>query len=260
MHCVEQKRDTQLTPLWTIEILMEGGALQPTVTLARCGREAILVDTGYQRQEAQLLQELGRRGLTAESISCVMNTHLHFDHCHNNSLFPKARILCSEKEYEWITGLCDQMLLDTVVLEDIYRYYPELRSLADDPRPIWTMVRLVRRFWRTERIGRKDQIHWLEASLLPDGVRAVHTPGHVPHHFSFVFKALEGEVLVAGDAMITRGDADEDVMTFPPTCRSLYAEIKKTLGGFPGTIIPGHDAPFVGKPQSPAHPSWRNTC
>jgi hypothetical protein len=47
--------------------------------------------------------------------------------------------------------------------------------------------------------------------------------------------------------MITRGNADEDVMTFPPTCRSLYAEIKKTLAGFPGTIIPGHDAPFAGR-------------
>lgn len=240
--------------MWTIETVMEGGALQPTVTLARCGRETILVDTGYQRQETQLLQELDRRGLTAESISCVVNTHLHFDHSHNNSLFQKARILCSEREYEWVTGLCDQMLPDTVSLEDIYLYYPELRSLANDPRPIWTMVKVVRRFWRTERIGRKDQIHWLEVSSLPDGVRAVPTPGHVPHHYSFIFDTLEGEVLVAGDAVITQGDEDEDVMTFPPTCRSQYAEMKKTLGRFAGTIIPGHDAPFVGNPQR--QPGW----
>jgi len=233
---------------------MEGGALQPTVTLARCGGEAILVDTGYQRQEAQLLQELSRRGLAPESISCVVNTHLHFDHSHNNSLFPQSRILCSKWDYEWMSGLCHLMILDTVSLADIYQYYPELRSMGDDPRPVWTMVKVVRRFWRTERIGRKDQVHWLEEGSLPDGVRAIHTPGHVPHHVSFAFNTLEGEVLVAGDAVITRGDADEDVMTFPPTCRSQYAETKKTLLGFAGVIIPGHDAPFAGTSPTPSHP------
>jgi len=238
---------------------MEGGALQPTVALARRGPETILVDTGYQRQAAQLLQELGRRGLTAESISCIVNTHLHFDHSHNNSLFPKATILCSKRDYDWMSGLCNQMILDTVSLEDIYLYYPELKSKGEDPRPIWTMVKVVRRFWRTELIGRKDQIHWLEEDALPDGVRAIHTPGHVPYHFSFVFKTLEGEVLVAGDAVLTRGDADEDVMTFPPTCRSQYAEMKKTLAGFPGTIIPGHDAPFTGpKGDIPLFPAGRS--
>ena len=237
---------------------MEGGALQPTVALARRGPETILVDTGYQRQAAQLLQELGRRGLTAESISCIVNTHLHFDHSHNNSLFPKATILCSKRDYDWMSGLCNQMILDTVSLEDIYLYYPELKSKGEDPRPIWTMVKVVRRFWRTELIGRKEQIHWLEEDALPDGVRAICTPGHVPHHFSFVFKTLQGEVLVAGDAVLTRGDADENVMTFPPTCRSQYAETKRTLAGFPGTIIPGHDAPFTG-PQGdiPLFPAGR---
>jgi len=240
--------------VWKVEILMYGGALQPTVTLARCGREAVLVDTGYQRQEAQLLQELGRRGLTAELISCVLNTHLHFDHSHNNSLFPNARILCSRMDYEWMSALCNRMVLDTVSLEDIYLYYPELKSEGADPRPVWTMVKVVRRFWRMERIGRKEQMHWLEEAALPDGVRAIHTPGHVPHHYSFVFETPEGEVLVAGDAVITRGDADEDAMTFPPACRSQYAEVKRMLLHSAAMIVPGHDAPFVGDSAAPFPP------
>jgi glyoxylase-like metal-dependent hydrolase (beta-lactamase superfamily II) len=233
---------------WAVEAVLEGGALQPSVTLARRGKEAILVDTGYQRQEEQLVRELERRGVNVDSVTHVMNTHLHFDHSHNNSLFQKARILCSQQEYEWMTGLCDQMLKETVALADIYAYYPELRTLENGPKPIWTMVKLVQKFWRTGRLGRNDQFRWLEGHPLPDGIHALPTPGHVPHHISFIFDTAAGAVLVAGDAVITRGGEDGDIRTFPPTNRARYTETKKTLAAFAGTIIPGHDAPFAGAP------------
>ena len=234
---------------WRVELLIPGGALQAAVILARDGKEVMLLDTGYHRQEKELLNQLEKRGLTADSVTLVANTHLHFDHSHNNSLFRKAKILCSRREYEWMTGLCRLMTLDEVNLEDIYHYYPELRSSAHGPKRIWAIVRIVRRIWGIERLGSMDQFLWLEESRLPDGMSAVPTPGHVPHHYSFAFNTGEGAIIVAGDAVVTRGDEDEDTTTFPPANRNQYAETKKKLLGFAGGIIPGHDVPFSGDPQ-----------
>ncbi|MDD5543812.1 MAG: MBL fold metallo-hydrolase, partial [Acidobacteriia bacterium] len=69
---------------WDVETLIAGGALQATVTLARNSSEVLLVDTGYPRQEKQLLAALEQRGLGPRDVTHVLNTHLHFDHSHNN--------------------------------------------------------------------------------------------------------------------------------------------------------------------------------
>lgn len=232
---------------WTIETLIEGGALQASVTLVRNAEEVMLVDTGYPRQEKQLLDAVEGCGLSADSVTHVVNTHLHFDHSHNNCLFPRAKVVCSRQEFEWMTDLCGQLTGGSLTLDQIYKYYPELKSFEDDPKVVWSMVKMVQRFWSKERLGRCEQFLWLEESGLPDGMKAIHTPGHVPFHYSFTFETAEGRTLVAGDAMITRGAADQKVMTFPPTHRAEYEQTKKKLIEFEGVIVPGHDMKFTGK-------------
>jgi glyoxylase-like metal-dependent hydrolase (beta-lactamase superfamily II) len=236
---------------WIIETLLEGGALQATVVLAQNGEETMLVDSGYPRQEKQLLAALAQRGLSADSITHVVNTHLHFDHSHNNCLFTRSKVVCSQREFEWMTDLCERLMSKSVTLDALFKYYPELKAYENDPKVIWSMVRMVQRFWVKERLGRPEQFLWLEDGGLPDGMKSIHTPGHVPFHYSFTFETDRGPVLVAGDAMITRNKADQDAMTFPPTDRSLYEETKKKLIGFEGIIVPGHDAAFGMSP----HPS-----
>jgi N-acyl homoserine lactone hydrolase len=231
---------------WTIETLITGGALQASVILARNSEEALLVDTGYPRQQKQLLEALEQRGLSTDSIAHVVNTHLHFDHSHNNCLFPRAKVVCSRREFDWMTDLCQRLTNDAVTLDHIYKYYPELKSFEDDPKVVWSMVKLVQRFWSQERLGRREQFAWLEDNELPQGMKALHTPGHVPFHYSFTFETASGPALVAGDAMITRNSADQHVMTFPPTHRVQYEETKRKLRQFDGVIVPGHDALFMG--------------
>ncbi|MBZ5552254.1 MAG: MBL fold metallo-hydrolase [Acidobacteriia bacterium] len=230
---------------WTVETLVEGGALQASVALVRNAEEVLLIDSGYPRQERQLLDALAQRGLTARSVTHVVNTHLHFDHSHNNCLFSRARIVFSRREFEWMTDLCEHVTSDSLTLEQLYKYYPELKSFEDDPRVVWGMVKLVQRFWSVERLGRREQFLWLEEWAPPDGMKAIHTPGHVPFHHSFSFETREGAVLVAGDAMVTRSDADQNSMTFPPTRRAEYEETKRKLLEFEGTIVPGHDSLFT---------------
>jgi glyoxylase-like metal-dependent hydrolase (beta-lactamase superfamily II) len=230
---------------WTVEPLIEGGALQASVTLARNTEEIMLVDSGYPRQEKQLLDALAQSGLSARSVTHVVNTHLHFDHSHNNCLFPRARIVCSRREFEWMTDLCQHLTSDSLTLEQLYKYYPELKPFEEDPKVVWAMVKMVQRFWSVERLGRREQFLWLEECALPEGMKAIHTPGHVPFHYSFSFETREGAMLVAGDAIVTRGAADQNAMTFPPTRRTEYEETKKKLLEFEGMIVPGHDSRFT---------------
>ena len=90
--------------------------------LIRTGRDNILVDTGIGAKwdersrsrygvahETTLLDELARRGLAAEDITVVINTHLHFDHAGTNTIerggrvvptFPRARYVVQRGEYE----------------------------------------------------------------------------------------------------------------------------------------------------------------
>lgn len=227
--------------------MIEGGALQASITLARNSEEVMLIDSGYPRQQKQLLDALEKRGLSARSITHVVNTHLHFDHSHNNCLFSRAKVVCARREFEWMTEFGDRLTGESISLDDLHKYYPEVKMFEDNPKIVRSLVKLVQRFWSSERLGRREQFEWLEERQLPDGMKAIFTPGHVPFHYSFSFDTAEGPTLVAGDAMITRGSADQNIMTFPPTHRVQYEETKKKLFEYGEVIVPGHDVTFCVK-------------
>jgi len=91
--------------------------------LIRTAHEAILVDTGmgtrwsdkerdiYALENAPgLVHRLGELGVSAEDVSTVILTHLHFDHAGGNTVeqagvtvatFPKARYVVQKGELEW---------------------------------------------------------------------------------------------------------------------------------------------------------------
>lgn len=71
----------------------------------------ILIDTGvginsqeinqyYRPIDYGLVKLLSRFGLETTDIDLVINSHLHFDHCGNNNLFPKIPIVVNEIELE----------------------------------------------------------------------------------------------------------------------------------------------------------------
>jgi glyoxylase-like metal-dependent hydrolase (beta-lactamase superfamily II) len=83
--------------------------------LIQTGRESILVDTGAgelpeklrkfytinRKPDQNLKTQLAQHGLKPQDISTVVNTHLHFDHCGNNTLFPHAKFLVQAEEYDY---------------------------------------------------------------------------------------------------------------------------------------------------------------
>ncbi|MDF3017469.1 MAG: hypothetical protein K0R44_2694 [Thermomicrobiales bacterium] len=73
----------------------------------------VMIDTGFdkswverklpfekpEQSEDQTIQaQLAKIGVKPEEIDIVINSHLHFDHCSNNKLFPQATFYFSKSE------------------------------------------------------------------------------------------------------------------------------------------------------------------
>ena len=140
--------------------------------LVRDGDDCILVDTGvgvgnalidrlYKPDRAELSAVLGRVGLALRDITAIVNSHLHFDHCGNNSLFPGIPIFVQRVE-----------------LEAARKPYYTVLEWIDFPGSSYVPID-----------GRHAISERLE--LLP-------TPGHTPGHQSLVAR-MEGrvEIIVA---------------------------------------------------------------
>jgi len=88
-------------------------ALKPLLIIT--GKEKILIETGIgelpeahrkfhtiKRKPNQTLKaQLQRYNIKPETITIVVNTHLHFDHCGNNALFPKAKFYVQAEELRY---------------------------------------------------------------------------------------------------------------------------------------------------------------
>jgi glyoxylase-like metal-dependent hydrolase (beta-lactamase superfamily II) len=79
--------------------------------LIRDGDAAFLVDTGvgsgsapvdsrYRPQRTDLLAALAAHGVPGGRLAGIVCSHLHFDHCGNNRLFPGVPIYVQRTEYE----------------------------------------------------------------------------------------------------------------------------------------------------------------
>lgn len=152
----------------------------------------ILVDVGmsnkvtekYRRQSrlshphGTLFDGLARLDIAAEDIDLVINTHLHADHCENNTrfdergivpTFPNAEYVVQKREYE------DAM-------------QPNERTRATYIPPNY------------EPIMDAGQYRLLDGDteLLP-GINGIVTPGHTPGHMSVLVSADDNHLFFACD-------------------------------------------------------------
>jgi N-acyl homoserine lactone hydrolase len=100
-------------------------------------------------------------------VSLVINTHLHFDHCGGNRLFPRVPIHVQARELA------------------------DARSEEDYTVPDWV-----------DFPGATYVEHHGDADLLP-GVRLLPTPGHTAGHQAVLVDTGEGEVVIGGDVAYT---------------------------------------------------------
>lgn len=105
-------------------------AMDYFIWLLRRGDEVILVDTGYDAQEAKARgrpialdprEALKPLGISPETVTQLIVTHLHYDHAGGLHLFPNAQLHMQSAEMAFATGpcMCDAHLRDPFTADHI---------------------------------------------------------------------------------------------------------------------------------------------
>lgn len=160
----------------------------------------ILIDTGefIPRSSFEIEQAIGKvysfeealsqHGLKPEDINIVLHTHLHNDHCENDSKCINAIFYVHENELKQIHN---PHPLD-------FRYNEDFIS----------------------EIEEKGQIVQLkeDTEVLP-GIKMIHTPAHTPGGMSILIDTEKGRVMITGFCVI------EENLNPPPKIRGMGMEV-----------------------------------
>ena len=188
-----------------------------------------VLDTGFDHAMAE---KRGRRitrpvaeGLRAidvnpDTVTDVVISHLHYDHCGNHTLFPQARYHLQDREMMYATGryMCHG--------------HQRIPFEADD------VVAMVRRVF-DERV-----VFHNGAEQLAPGLTVHHVGGHSMGLQCLRVATRRGHVVLAADASHLYAHIEQGRVF--PVCYSVaetlegYATIKR-LADSPDHIVPGHD-------------------
>jgi N-acyl homoserine lactone hydrolase len=174
-----------------------------------------IIDTGYGDGEilkdyravnAPVAAALRQHDVDPSDIRWIINSHLHFDHCGQNAVFPHTPVYVQRGEYE----------------------------RRNDPD--YTVVE-----WLNYAGARWELLDG-DRQIMP-GVRTVTTPGHTPGHQSIEIETTAGPALMTGDACWTvemlEGQAPrEGMMEDVPTFNRSLEKIRRLA---PASIHFCHD-------------------
>lgn len=157
-------------------------------------------------------------GFSTDDIDYVINTHLHYDHCGNNAMFPKATFLVNEAEMahalypEWWEG------------------FPYVRAVFDIKKLKYRLV--------------KEDLE-----IVP-GVTLIQTPGHTEGHQSVVAELERtGSVVMSGDAIYLRENLEDQVLPGQYVDARRYAaslqRLKDLVRLRRGTLLLSHSREFL---------------
>lgn len=180
-----------------------------TVALIRFHHVNMLFDTGAHGARPVLIEKLSGFGLSTNDITHVFLSHLHFDHCANITLFPKATFFVSETEWNYANSAHDIFVSET--------HLPFLDSYKK------TFV--------------------LDNQELFPGIRCIYTPGHTPGGISLLVESRAGTIGLAGDAVKNRAELELGSVAMSKDVESSKQSINR-LKDRADIIIPGHDCPL----------------
>jgi glyoxylase-like metal-dependent hydrolase (beta-lactamase superfamily II) len=206
--------------------------LQPLdyfVWVIRNAERTVLVDTGFDRpvgakRGRTLVTPVGDAlkafGIEPDTVENIVISHMHYDHCGNVDLFPRARYHLQDKEMHYCTGRC--------------MCHRQLRSSYEEDY----VVSMVRKLF-AGRVTFHDGV-----SELAPGITLHHIGGHAMGLQSIRVKTRRGFVVLAADAVHLYPHLDEGRI-FPTTYNLAevlegYETLKK-LASSRHHIVPGHD-------------------
>ncbi|KQW42687.1 MBL fold metallo-hydrolase [Nocardioides sp. Root1257] len=197
------------------------------------GEHTIVVDTGISDAESALARHgitvarpedqdprtaLESIGVDPADVGTVVNTHLHWDHCANNYLFPDAQVIVQKTELEYAVDPFEPNLKvyerRSGITPDWMRSLGRVRSVAGDVE-------------------------------LEPGISLVHLPGHSPGSQGVLVHAAGGDYLVAGDCVSCYENWTGDALArhIPAAFTDLGAYMKsfRKIEALGCEVIPSHD-------------------
>ena len=188
-----------------------------------------IVDTGFDqamaRRRGRVLVRPIEEGLTAlgiapDAVEEVIVSHLHYDHCGNHDLFPRARYHLQDVEMAYATGRC--------------MCHGQMRV----PFEVDDVVAMVRKVFAGRVIFHDG------AEALAPGITVHHVGGHSKGLQCVRVNTRRGHVVLASDASHLYAHVNEG-RVFPVTYSVAdtlegYATLRK-LAESHDHIIPGHD-------------------
>jgi glyoxylase-like metal-dependent hydrolase (beta-lactamase superfamily II) len=137
------------------------------------GNPCVVVDVGPSRSVNLLVQSLSRMGI--ERVDFVLLTHIHIDHAGGVAeflrFFPMARVICHSKAIGHLSDPAKLWMGSQRALGDLASLYGPISPVKRD------------------RLIPHEEAHLT-------GLRIIETPGHAPHHLSYVYRGR----LFAGEA------------------------------------------------------------
>jgi glyoxylase-like metal-dependent hydrolase (beta-lactamase superfamily II) len=155
-----------------------------TNMLGRYGEERARRFGVHSRPGDDVVSGLARLGLAPADVTCVANSHWHFDHCGANESFPGVPILVQQREM-------DAARSPEVLAAGRYRPSP-----PDYDHPL--------RYQGVE--GEHDVFGDGQVLLIP-------TYGHTPGHQSLLLRPdRDTRIVLTADACYTRENMDRDIL------------------------------------------------
>jgi glyoxylase-like metal-dependent hydrolase (beta-lactamase superfamily II) len=155
--------NTGVGPVYGFAVVTDSGTVLVDTGI---GPEQPLIDRLYQPTRHPLDRVLHDAGIESNSVIAIVNSHLHFDHCGGNAVFPGVPVWVQSAERE-------------AAREPRYT----IPEFVDDPAVHYRLI-----------VG--------DAEVVP-GVRVLSTPGHTSGHQCVAVDHEDGTELIATQAFET---------------------------------------------------------